>query len=205
MSDHGIRALSQNCRSLCAIKISRCKGITGIGFQGCSETLTYLEAETCNLKAEGLSSMVSGGGVEFLDISNVSWCIGQRLTPIDASYISNLKVLNFRLCRTIGDGIVIAIAKGCPLLCEWNLAVCHEVGIAGWESIGSNCHNLVRLHVNRCQNLCDQGLQALRDGCRGLEQLHLSGNRHISSLAIEMFKCSRSDVKIVDERDLFHI
>ncbi|KAL0369875.1 UNVERIFIED_CONTAM: F-box/LRR-repeat protein 12 [Sesamum angustifolium] len=204
ISDHGIRALSQNCRHLRSINISHCRNVTGVGFQGCSQTLAYLEADSCKLEPEGISAIVSGGGLEYLNISNLAWCInGHGLTTIDARFISKLRVLNFRLCRTIDDDAIVKIAQGCPLLEEWNLALCHEISILGWESIGSKCRNLERLHVNRCRNLSDQGLQALRDGCRRLRKLYLGRCRLISSIAIEMFKYLRNDVQIIDEEIMF--
>ncbi|KAL0390318.1 UNVERIFIED_CONTAM: F-box/LRR-repeat protein 12 [Sesamum calycinum] len=204
ISDHGIRALSQNCRHLRSINISHCRNVTGVGFQGCSQTLAYLEADSCKLEPEGISAIVSGGGLEYLNISNLAWCInGHGLTTIDARFISKLRVLNFRLCRTINDDAIVKIAQGCPLLEEWNLALCHEISILGWESIGSKCRNLERLHVNRCRNLSDQGLQALRDGCRRLRKLYLGRCRLISSIAIEMFKYLRNDVQIIDEEIMF--
>ncbi|KAL0436650.1 UNVERIFIED_CONTAM: F-box/LRR-repeat protein 12 [Sesamum radiatum] len=200
ISDQGIRALFQNCRHLRSIGISHCRNITGVGFQGCSQTLAYLEADSCKLEPEGILAIVSGGGLEYLNISNLAWCIhGHGLATIDARFISKLRVLNFRLCRTIDDDAIVKIAKGCPLLEEWNLALCHEISILGWKSIGSKCRNLERLHVNRCRNLCDQGLLALRNGCRRLRKLYLGRCPLVSSTAIEMFKCLRSDVQIIDE------
>ncbi|GFP98736.1 F-box/LRR-repeat protein 12 [Phtheirospermum japonicum] len=200
ISDIGIRALSENCLCLRAVSISHCRNMTGIGFRGCSNTLVYLEADSCKLDPEGIRAVVSGGGLEYLNISNLSWCVrGHGLADIDSLYVSNLKVLNFRLCRTIGDEAIVKIATGCPLLEEWNLALCHEVRIEGWESIGLNCRRLERLHVNRCQNLCDQGLRGLRDGCKRLRRLYLGRCRRLSWTAVEMFKCLRGDVRIVDE------
>ncbi|KAL0369876.1 UNVERIFIED_CONTAM: F-box/LRR-repeat protein 12 [Sesamum angustifolium] len=148
ISDHGIRAISPFSHHLRSVNISYCRNVTGVGFQGCSQTLAYLEADSCKLEPEGISAIVSGGGLEYLNISKLKSCIH---------------------------------------------------GISGWESIGSKCRNLERLHVNRCRNLSDQGLQALRDGCRRLRKLYLGRCRLISSIAIEMFKCLRSDVQIMDE------
>ncbi|KAL0390317.1 UNVERIFIED_CONTAM: F-box/LRR-repeat protein 12 [Sesamum calycinum] len=200
ISDHGIRALSQNSRHLRSVNISYCRNVTGVGFQGCSQTLAYLEADSCKLEPEGILAIVSGGGLEYLNISKLKSCIhGYVLTTIDVGFISKLRVLNFRLWTTIGDDAIAKIAEGCPLLEEWNLDYCFEIRISGWESIGSKCRNLERLHVNRCRNLSDQGLQALRDGCRRLRKLYLGRCRLISSISIEMFKYLRSDVQIMDE------
>uniref|UniRef100_A0A5B7BQ23 Putative F-box/LRR-repeat protein 12 n=1 Tax=Davidia involucrata TaxID=16924 RepID=A0A5B7BQ23_DAVIN len=200
ISDYGISTLSQKCYQLRAIRISYCGRINGVGFKGCSQTLAYLEADSCKLEPEGILGIVSGGGLEYLNVSNLPWSIcGDGLTALGAGFATKLRILNFRTCRTIGDNSVVAIAKGCPLLQEWNLALCHEVRISGWESIGLNCHNLERLHVNRCRNLCDHGFQALRDGCKRLSILYMSRCRRITSIAVELFKCSRGDVKIKEE------
>ncbi|KAL3649232.1 hypothetical protein CASFOL_005635 [Castilleja foliolosa] len=200
ISDIGIRALSENCHNLRAVSISHSRNVTGAGFRGCSNTLAYLEADSCKLDPEGIRAVISGGGLEYLNISNLIWCVhGHGLSGIDALHVSNIKILNFRLCSTIGDEAIVRIATGCPLLEEWNLALCHEVSVEGWESIGLNCRRLERLHVNRCWNLCDQGLRGLRDGCERLRRLYLGRCRRLSSTDVEMFKCLRGDVEIVDD------
>ncbi|KAI5676904.1 hypothetical protein M9H77_07854 [Catharanthus roseus] len=200
VSDHGIRALSQHCHHLRAVRISYCKSVTGIGFRGCSDTLTYLEADSCKLEPEGIHAIVSGGGLEYLNISSLSWSIlGDGLMAIGAGFARKLSILNCRACRTISDDSIISIAKGCPLLQEWNLALCHEIRAAGWESIGANCRNLKRLHVNGCRNLSDQGLEALRNGCKKLCVFYMSRCRGVSSTGIEMFKCLRGEVNIIEE------
>lgn len=200
ISDHGIRTLSQKCSQLRVVKISNCNSISGVGFQGCSQNLTYLEADSCKLEPKGISCIVSGGGLEYLNVSCLCWGIrGDGLSAIGCGFATRLKVLNFRSCRTAGNEAIMAIAKGCPLLQEWNLSVCPEIRISGWESIGLYCHNLERLHVNRCQKLCDQGLKALRNGCKSLRVLYITHCRQVTYLAIEMFRFSRSGVDIKQE------
>ncbi|CAL9023062.1 unnamed protein product [Prunus brigantina] len=203
ITDHGLRALSQGCRQLQAVKISHCKGVTGIGFKGCSSTLAYVEAESCKLKPEGISGIVSGGGIEYLNISGLILSNGGNgLATIGSGFAFSLKILNLRLCRNVGDESIVAIAEGCPLLEEWNLALCHGVRIVGWSSIGMNCHKLEKLHVNRCRNLCDSGLLALQNGCKQLSVLYMNGCSRITSTAIELFKCYRSDVTIKEEEKM---
>lgn len=200
ISDYGITLLSQNCHQLRAVKISYCRNITGIGFKGCSPSLVYLEADSCKLEPKGILGIVDGGGLEYLSVMSLPWCIyGDGLYGIGAGFASKLKVLNLRMCRCVGDDSIVAIAKGCPLLEEWNLALCHEVRVLGWESIGLNCYKLERLHVNCCRNLCDQGLQALRNGCERLSVLYMTRCRRVSSTAIELFKLLRGDVEIREE------
>ncbi|KAE8695316.1 F-box/LRR-repeat protein 12 [Hibiscus syriacus] len=197
ISDSGLSALSQRCCELQAIKISSCRGVSGVGVRGCSSTLVYIDAECCNLEPEGIMSIVSGGGLKFLNIAGLS-CSNFRngLEAIGNGFAAGLKILSLRMCRSVTDASIVAIAKGCPQLQEWNLALCHEVRVLGWASIGSNCHNLEKLHVNRCRNLCDQGLQALREGCKQLSILYMSRNGWISDTAVELFKLYRCDVKI---------
>ncbi|KAJ0051337.1 hypothetical protein Pint_03145 [Pistacia integerrima] len=199
ISDCGLKVLSQRCSQLGAVKISCCSGITGVGFRGCSATLAYIDAESCNLRPEGITGIVSGGGLEILNVSSINWLGQGGLAAIGTGYASRLKILNFRMCRSVGDAAIMAIAKGCPLLKEWNLAICHGVGFSGWESIGLNCNNLVKLHVNRCRNLCPRGLDAIRDGCRRLLVLYMNQNPRISTYSIELFKLYRGDVEIKEE------
>ncbi|XP_027335505.1 F-box/LRR-repeat protein 12 isoform X2 [Abrus precatorius] len=195
ISDKGLEALTQGCRQLQEVNISHCAGVSGVGFEGCSKTLACIEAESCKLNLEGVMGIVSGGGLEYLDVSCLIWSpLGDPLHGIGFS--SCLKILNFRLCRTVTNTTIGIIAKGCPLLEEWNLALCHEVGISGWQAVGLHCKNLKRLHVNRCRNLCDNGLQALREGCRNLSILYLNGCFRLSSVALELFKSHRADVCI---------
>ncbi|XP_072970226.1 F-box/LRR-repeat protein 12-like [Typha angustifolia] len=197
ISDHGINKLCQGCPLLQALIISYCKGVSGLGFSGCSNTLTYLEADSCMLSPEGLLETVSGGGLEYLNVSNLRNLVGiDGLAALGAGYAMRLRFLNLRLCRFVVDDSVSIIAKGCPLLEEWSLAVCHEIRFSGWSAIGSSCKSLKVLHVNRCRNLCDRGLQALGDGCERLEVLYIHGCRRITSMGLEMFKLRRHNVVI---------
>lgn len=199
VSNQGIRALSQGCCQLQTVRMAHCMRITGIGFRGCSSTLAHIEAEYCELEPEGIEAMVSGGGIEYLDFSGVRYFGGDCFSGIGTGFASRLKILNLRMCRTVGDESIMAIAKGCLQLQEWNLALCHEIRITGWESIGINCQNLEKLHVNRCRNLCDCGLQALRNGCKRLSVLYMSHCSKITTTAIELFKFYRFDVDIRKE------
>lgn len=200
ISDHGLRAVTQGCRQLQVVRISSSWEVSGIGFKGCSSTLAYIEADSCKLEPEGIMGIVSGGGLEYLNISCVSCSIkGGDLAPIGTGFATSLKILNLRMCRAVGNESIMAISKGCPLLQEWNLALCHGVTVTGWEAIAFNCNNLEKLHVNRCRNLCDDGLLALRDGCSRLSVLYIHGCRRITTTAIELFKCYRSNVSIKGE------
>lgn len=199
ITDRGLQALTRKCRHLRAVTVSFCRGVVGIGFKGCSPTLAYIDAEDCKLEPEGIMGVVSGGGMECLNISGISRLCGGDLAAIGSGFAARLRILNIRKCRNVGDESIMAIAKRCPLLQEWNLTLCHQVKISGWESIGANCNNLEKLHVNRCRNLSDRGLQALREGCRRLLVLYINQNDQISGMALELFKLYRGEVKIIAE------
>ena len=200
ITDLGVSAISRSCSKLHAVMISYCRGITGSGFRGCSPTLTYLEADSCVLSPEGLLGTVSGGGLEYLNVSSLRyWCGVDGFGGIGAGFAMKLRFLNLRMCRFISDDSVVAIAKGCPLLEEWSLAVCHEVRETGWAAIGLDCRNLQVLHVNRCRNLSDGGLRHLMDGCPRLRLLYMYGCHRISSLGYELFRMWRQDVEVRNE------
>ncbi|KAI3980467.1 hypothetical protein MKX01_038639 [Papaver californicum] len=200
ISDRGIRHLSQACQQLSAITISYCAKISGVGFHGFSQNLASVEAVCCKLEPEGIQAIVSGGGLEYLDLSNLD-NYGPQLNRIGGGFAKNLRVLNLRNCREVRNTVVIKISKGCPLLQEWNVPRCHLIDLDGWKAIGSNCHNLEILHVNVCYNLRDSGLQALlSNGCKRLLKLYISNCfARISHFTIEQFKCRRSDVKIKEK------
>ncbi|MQL76200.1 hypothetical protein Taro_008567, partial [Colocasia esculenta] len=204
ISDHGIAAISRDCLQMRVLVVSSCKGITGTGFTGCSSTLTYVEADSCMLTMEGFLGMVSGGGLEYLNVCGLKgWGNGDGLAGIGAGFATKLRFLNLRMCRYVSDKSVAAIAEGCPLLEEWSLAVCHEVRLQGWSAVGSNCKKLKVLHVNRCRNLCDHGLAALRNGCEGLEILHIYDCRRVTSEGLETFKLARGGVQLKREERVY--
>lgn len=197
ITDSGIHALSVECTMLQAVMISYCRGISGTGFRGCSQTLAYIEADSCVLSPEGILDIVSGGGVEYLNVSNLRYWRGlDGIGGIGSGSARNLRFLNLRMCRFVSDESVIAIASECPLLEEWNLAVCHEVHERGWVAIGMKCGRLKVLHVNRCMNLCNRGLQGLRNGCRGLRVLYMYMCRKVDCYGYEMFRLMRQDVEV---------
>lgn len=69
ISDGGLRALSQQCRKLRAIDIFYCMDVRGMGLTSCSSTLVHIDAKSCKIDTKGIMAIVSGGGLEFLDVS----------------------------------------------------------------------------------------------------------------------------------------
>ncbi|KAH0660409.1 hypothetical protein KY289_029157 [Solanum tuberosum] len=130
ISDYGVRAISQNCRRLRAIRISYCRNLTGAGFQGCSQALTHLEADYCRLEPNGIRT-------------------------ISVGFAAKLRVLNFRSSRTIGDDCIMTIAKGCPSLQEWNLAICHE-------ALRTGCKRLSILYITRSSQISGVALEIFK-------------------------------------------
>ncbi|CAA6667742.1 unnamed protein product [Spirodela intermedia] len=187
VSDGGVAALSRGCRRLRLLMITSCgREVSGRGLAGCSPALAYLEADSCALTPEGLRAAVSGGGLEYLNVSGIkSWNGGDGLGVIGGA--AQLRVLNLRMCRFSGDES------------EWNLALCHAVGAAGWSAVAGASKKLKVLHVNRCRNLCDVGLAALRGGCGRLEVLFIEGCPQLTPQALEEFRLARGAVEVKTE------
>ncbi|XP_026397053.1 F-box/LRR-repeat protein 12-like [Papaver somniferum] len=145
ITDSGISFLLQNCRKLRSLCVESCSSITGIGFVECPKTLIHLVAGGCKLTPEGITAIVSGGGLEELFLS----------TPYVLAEVGE---------GPINTEAIMTISKGCPLLKILNLSDCEEIELQGWEAISRNCKDLVLLNVYGCTKLCDSGLQALCNG-----------------------------------------
>ncbi|KAI3951818.1 hypothetical protein MKW92_009216 [Papaver armeniacum] len=176
VTDSGISFLLQNCRELRSLYIFSCSSITGIGFLGCPKTLTHLDAGRCELNLEGIKAIVSGGGIEWLNLNDSAY----NFLKVHEGYINTETVMT--------------ISKGCPFLKELFLSSCTEVKLEGWEAIGLNCTNLEILDVCWCTNLCDQGLLALSNGCNKLSKLYVNNVNNWSRSAVELFKSKKPDV-----------
>ncbi|PWA53327.1 leucine-rich repeat domain, L domain-like protein [Artemisia annua] len=200
INDYGIRPIIQNCRQLRALKISSCDNIYGLSFEGCSLTLACLEANDCAFIPRGFTEILSGGGLEYLNLASHSKFLeGRGLAAIGLGVAANLKILNLYMCSFVTDDAIISISKGCPLLQEWNLTNCNNVMLSGWESIGLHCQSLERIHVSGCSKLCDEGLLALGNGCRRLSVIYMKQCSQITSDAIQLFKIQRKDVEISEK------
>ncbi|KAF8711323.1 hypothetical protein HU200_029351 [Digitaria exilis] len=195
ISDHGVSAVFNNCSNICTLIITGCRRVSGVGFRGCSSMLCYLEAESCMLSTDGLLDVVSGGGLEYLNLHKLGSSTG--LDGLGSlAFAKSLRILNLRMCRYLTDDSVAAIASGCPFLEEWNLSVCPGVHLPGWSAIRLYCNKLRVLHVNRCRNICEQSLLLLCDGCPRLEVLHINGCIKITHSGLALFTISRPDVNL---------
>ncbi|PWA99203.1 RNI-like superfamily protein [Artemisia annua] len=199
ITDCGIWSLIENCNQLRALNISGCDEIVGRSFQVFSSTLTCLEAKYCAFNFIAVGRILSGGGLEYLNLSSLrhklfNW--GPGLESIGLGFAANLKILVMQMGDFVDDHVIMEISKGCPLLQEWNLSRCNKVRIAGWESIGLNCKNLERLHVNECENLCDIGLLALGNGCKHLSMICMKNCGQVTTTGIQHFQSQRVGVEI---------
>ncbi|PWA74604.1 leucine-rich repeat domain, L domain-like protein [Artemisia annua] len=195
ITDNGIRSLNQNCRQLISLNISGCDRVNGEGFKDFSETLACLEANNCVF--DSLGDILSGGGLEYLNLNGVHKCIGENgLADIGLGFASYLIILDLGWCTFVDNDTIIKISKGCPLLKEWNLSYCANIGTSGWEAIGLYCKNLKILHVNYCGKLCDRGLLALGNGCKRLSVIYMCRYLKIAEVGLHVFKIKREDVEI---------
>ena len=75
-------------------------GVDGSGPGRFSPSSIHMDADSRNPEPEGIIGIVSGGGVEYLNVSCVKCCASNRCR------ISTwLKILNLWLCRTAGDEV----------------------------------------------------------------------------------------------------
>nr|GEW96598.1 hypothetical protein [Tanacetum cinerariifolium] len=119
ITDHGIRSLNQNCRQLRSLNILGCDKVTGVSFYGFSSTLACLEANNCAFDSMGVGGILSGGGLEYLNLHRLQKRIdGNGLEAIGLGLASNLKILNFYMCNFVEEAAIIEISRGCPLLQE---------------------------------------------------------------------------------------
>ncbi|PWA34837.1 RNI-like superfamily protein [Artemisia annua] len=198
ITDSGIQSLNQNCRQLRTLIIGCCPGIAGVGFQGCSPTLSCLIATNCALSSTGITNILSGGGLEYLNFGSVK-CIGANgLAAIGLGFAANLKVLDLNHCSFVTDEVVLSISKGCPLLQEWNLSYCDKIGTSGWYPIGWYCSNLEILHVNECYSFQNEALIALGNGCKRLSVIHMKNCPRIISTEKDLFITQREGRKIIE-------
>ncbi|XP_071732396.1 F-box/LRR-repeat protein 12-like [Rutidosis leptorrhynchoides] len=192
ITDNGIYFLIQNCHQLRALIISQCGLIHGVGFRECSPTLACLEAFNCDLDSKAVSRIVSGGGLEYLNLGTYGSRGSTVLEPIGLGFASKLKCLNIARCSLVDDDVIIKISRGCPLLQEWNLTGCNMIWIPGWKSIGKYCQNLETLHVGYC---IGRGLLYVGAGCKRLSVIVIEENQNTSEI-IGLFKLQREDVEI---------
>ncbi|XP_071738034.1 F-box/LRR-repeat protein 12-like [Rutidosis leptorrhynchoides] len=204
ITDCGIQYISKNCRQLRALKITCCTKIVGVGLRGCSSNLAILSAGHCALDSTGVIEILSGGGLEYLNLSSPDKksTLGKGLATIGLGYGANLKLLELQNCNFVDDNDVISISKGCPLLKEWDLSYCTKVGLRGWESIGLYCQKLQILHLNGCGEFCDRGLLSLGNGCKRMSVIYMANCSRITSDGISAFKLQRQDVKIETNLDM---
>lgn len=204
VTDSGIAVISERCPELKVVIISSCRNIQGEGFEK-NLSLQHFEADSCRLTDAGLCKTVKGGSLQFLNLSHLhnSITLGSRGFGSIGMACSNLQFLYTRMCRTLEDLAVIEISKGCPLLKEWNLAVCPQVSVAGWQAVAKNCRNLEILHANRCRHFCDTSMLSIRNGCPKLSFFYLHGCPSLTSIALELFKQSRSVVRIIPREEMY--
>ncbi|GKA20799.1 RNI-like superfamily protein [Tanacetum coccineum] len=114
ITDTRLEALTKACKSLKEVSLE--------------------DAEYCPLgmDATGVSRILSGGGLEYLNLSNGTR-MGDGLAAIGLGFATNLKILHFCDCRFVKDDVIIQISKGCPLLQEWDLSFCERIGIRDWD------------------------------------------------------------------------
>ncbi|GJZ82230.1 leucine-rich repeat domain, L domain-like protein [Tanacetum coccineum] len=198
VTDNSIASFASGCPSLSVIILYHCSSITDNGL----EILTSFSLRIAGHAFKGLEpTLLNGGGsLECLHFTSIIGPWGHELSIIGLGFAANLKILNFQDVRLVNDEIVLQIAKGCPLLTEWNLSWCRNITTSGWNSIGLHCQNLEILHVT-ATSLSDtgKGLVAVGNGCRRLSVIYMKTKFIITPNWMHSFTTKRPDVEIINE------
>nr|GEX42738.1 hypothetical protein [Tanacetum cinerariifolium] len=198
ITDTGIGYLNQNSRELIAIRISDCYNILDVGFRGSSRSLVSVEAERRMLDSNGVAAILCGGGLEYQTLPFMA----HELRAIGlGGNGANIKILDIG-GSVVDNDAIMNIAKGCPLLQEWNLSRCKEIHFSGWKSIGLYCQNLKTIHVNEMFNFFDDKMMALSN-CRRLSVIYMClGWYNLKRSPREICDMTRKDMKIIEYRNL---
>ncbi|GKC63160.1 RNI-like superfamily protein [Tanacetum coccineum] len=113
---------------------------------------------------------------------------------------ANIKILD--IGGSVDNDAIMNIAKGCPLLQEWNLSHrCKEIHFSGWKSIGLYCPNLKTIHVNEMFNFFDDKMMALSH-CRRLSVIYMClGWCDLRRSPREICHMMRKDMKIIEYKE----
>nr|XP_043616127.1 F-box/LRR-repeat protein 12-like [Erigeron canadensis] len=199
ITDLGISHLNRNCRQLTSLTITGCDRIVGVSFHEFPPSLRWLEAARCHLDYTCVYGVLSRGALECLNLSDASVFNGFSLQKVVSRFSgANFKILNFKHCDLVTTDDVIKIAKGCPLLQEWNLSWSRgsrTILLPGWMSIASHCQNLEKLDINNC-TFDDKALLTLGNGCSRLSWIDISDCAFVTNRGLQTFKTRRPHVEV---------
>nr|GEV40991.1 hypothetical protein [Tanacetum cinerariifolium] len=121
---------SESCKYLKHVDLSWCSEITDNGIQCLNQNYRQLT----KLWISGWCFLCfSGGGLKYLNLSSRDKEPREcDLTPIGLGFGAHMKTLDFKNCNFVEDATITNIAKGCPLLQEWNLSGCYKITNLGW-------------------------------------------------------------------------
>ncbi|PWA37858.1 F-box/LRR-repeat protein 12 [Artemisia annua] len=106
VTDLGLSYVASGCPFLSAVNLKKCSSITNHRLQILAESCKSLKLVHLNGR-----STVTDHGIRI-------W--------------AKLKILDLKMCGDlVDDATILKIAKGCPLLQEWNLSYCYKIAISG--------------------------------------------------------------------------
>lgn len=200
-----MRSIGTGCRALTTLDISHNKLISDVGIasiaSGCPKLKTLiapglylladprLSAPKKGQKAEAWQSVV---GVAALDkycreIERLNLSGSFRLNTAlrrHVSCLSQLRALGLAGCNQCTVESLTAVAKGCPLLQELNLADCGKaVNNASVTAFAESCRGLKVVSLARCDSVRGGAIRALAT-CEDLEKLDLTGCKYLNDMML---------------------
>jgi len=165
ITDNTAKALS-SCANLKVLELGRCKGITFFSTHylslGCTK-LIKLDLSRCNPFANDKAPVIRFPSLRHLEMVACSW---------------------------IGEIVLMAIAKGCPLIQNLNLERCAKLNDIGISIIARRCSELRTLILGQVSGnpvfITDVSVKILSEFCKKLQILDLTAC-NISLNCISLF------------------
>ncbi|XP_012088969.1 F-box/LRR-repeat protein 3 isoform X2 [Jatropha curcas] len=177
VSNNIFQTMSNNCRSLTEIGLSKCIGVTNMGIMqlvsGCVN-LKILNLTCCHSITDAAISAIANScrNLVCLKLESCNMITEKGLEQIGL-HCWLLEELDLTDCCGINDKGIECISRCSRLLCL-KLGLCNNVSNKGLFYVGSNCSKLLELDLYRCTGIGDDGLAALSNGCKKLKKLNLS-------------------------------
>ncbi|KAJ6995940.1 hypothetical protein D5086_009786 [Populus alba] len=177
VSDTIFQTISNNCKSLIEIGLSKCEGVTNMGIiqlvSGCVN-LKIINLTCCCSIADAAITAIANScrNLLCLKLESCNMITEKSLEQLGLHCLL-LEVLDLTDCCGINDRGLERLSRCSRLLCL-KLGLCTNISDKGLLYIASNCSELHELDLYRCKNIGDGGLAALSSGCKKLRKLNLS-------------------------------
>uniref|UniRef100_A0A7N0VN47 F-box/LRR-repeat protein 15-like leucin rich repeat domain-containing protein n=1 Tax=Kalanchoe fedtschenkoi TaxID=63787 RepID=A0A7N0VN47_KALFE len=177
VSESYLQTITDNCKLLTEVGLSKCKGVTDNGIiQLVSRciNLRILDLTCCDTVGDAAISAVANScrNLNCLKLEACKLVTMKSLQSLGSHSIL-LKEIDLTDCYGVVDKGLFHLSK-CFGLASLKLGLCANITDEGLSSIASKCSRIYELDLYRCAGIGDNGLAALSNGCTRLKILNLS-------------------------------